>query len=140
MTSGWEAASAPIQLASPWEAFWVRPYLDPPLGLYLDMQAALHRAQAEPTEASIDALIATIPPLIAEHNITARDGSPIEWKSRALGSRLILATVEAIKRVQDGGEPADPLPPSRKPATSLQRGSRPNRSRSTTRSGGSRRA
>lgn len=139
MASGWDAASPQIALAPPWEDFWVRVYLDPPIGDYLAMKAALIPASSA-TEEALDALIATIPPLLAEHNIVGRDGEPIEWKARAMGSRLITGICDAIKRVQDGkaDEPADPLPQSEKPATSRPRASRANRSRRSTRSGGSR--
>lgn len=108
--TGWDATSGQLTLAEPWQSFWIRAYLDPPMGLYIDMQAALRAALAEPTEEHLDALIATLPPLIAEHNIVGRDGAPIEWRGRAMGSRLIRAIADALKGVQEAGEPADPLP------------------------------
>ena len=137
--SGWDAVRR-VSLAEPWQDFWIDGYLDPEIGLYLDMRAASADAVAVPTEASLDALIATMPPLIAEHNLTGRDGQPIAWQARAMGSRLIRALADALTEIADGGgEAADPLPPrATRRAASRATSSPASRSRSATRSGGSR--
>ena len=137
--SGWDAVKR-VTLAEPWQDFWVEVYLDPPMGAYLDMQAAVETAKRLPNEASITGLLATMPALIAEHNMTNRDGTPLTWEARALGARLVKAISDAIVSVIDepieGGEPADPL--LTKPGNSPGSASRRSRSPRNTRSGGSR--
>lgn len=135
--SGWDAVVRE-HLDPPWQEFWVDAYVDPPLGDYLDMQKAAEEAVGRPNEASIDALLATMKPLIADHNMTGRDGGPLQWKGRELGSKLVSALVAALKKAQDeGGAPADPLPRKQRRALSRGRGSPASASRRSTRSGAS---
>lgn len=132
--SGWDAVQR-VTLAAPWQDFWVDVYLDPPMGIYIDMKAAVSLAMALPNEANMDALLGSVRPLIADHNMTNRDGTPLTWAARNMGSRLIQSLTDAIHQVQDeGGASADPLPMNR--ATLRASGSAAKRSRSATRSGG----
>jgi hypothetical protein len=132
--SGWDAVQR-VTLAEPWQDFWVDVYLDPPMGVYIDMRAAASEVLSVPSSENIDALIGTMPPLIAAHNITGRDGEPIVWGVRTMGGKLVVAIKDALTQVQDGGAPAGPLPPPMNRETSRASGSAVKRSRSTTRSG-----
>jgi hypothetical protein len=117
------------QLAEPFADWWIEAYTDPPIGDFLDMRTAANEATAEPTEAKMDALVATLARLIKSHNMTNRDGSPLEFVLRAMPARLIAAISGAL---QSGGEPADPLST---PASLLEPASPAKRSRRNTRSG-----
>jgi len=136
--SGWDAVRR-ITLDEPWQDFWVEVYLDPPMGIYIDMQKASSVALARPDEASMSALISSMRPLVAAHNLTDRDGAPLEpWVAANMGAKLIRSITAAITAAQndEGGAPADPLPKT--PASSSGRESPRSRSQRTTRSGGSR--
>lgn len=139
MTSGWDAVRR-VTLTEPWSDNWVDVYLDPPMGIYIDMQKALSATIAQANAETLSALLAAMRPLVAGHNLVDRDGKPLEpWTADNMGVRLIKGIAAAIKQVQDegeGGAPADPLP--MEPGTSPGRGSPASRSRRTTGSGASR--
>ena len=135
MSSGWDAVRR-VTLAEPWQDFWVEVYLDPPMGIYIDMQKAASEAVARANEVTLTALIGSMHPLIAAHNMTDRDGDPLTtWSAATMGIRLIKGITAAIHQVQndDGGASADPLP--RKRASSPGSASPRSRSPRTTPSG-----
>ena len=136
--SGWDAVKR-VTLAEPWQDFWVEVYLDPPMGIYIDMEKAASLAVGRPDEATMSALISSMRSLVAAHNMTDRDGAPLEpWVAANMGAKLIKGITSAITETQqdEGGESEDPLTP----ATSPGRGSRRSRSPRTTPSGDSRSA
>jgi hypothetical protein len=135
--SGWDAVRRTF-LAEPWQDFWIDAFVDPPIGDYLAMEAAARAAVSMPTEATLDELIGTLPALIRAHNMTGRDGEPLEWKAAAMGAKLIKSLTAALKSVQDdeGGAPADPLPKSGRRRSSRRHVSPAGPSRSSTPSGG----
>lgn len=136
MTAGWDAVER-VQLAAPWDAYWIEVYLDPPLGVYVGMQRALREAIAQATAENLDALIRSMRPLVAETSLVDRAGEPLaDWSVDTMGSRLISGIADAIKGVQDGGASADPLPPTpKRSASSPGPGSPQRRSPRNTRRG-----
>lgn len=131
-SSGWDAVER-VPLAAPWDQQWVEVYLDPPMGIWIQMRRQLGEATSVAGLEAIDALVGSLHQLVAAHNIPGRDGGELVWDAAHMGSRLIRAIAEAVTKVMEGGAPASP-PTS--PASSPAGASRSSRSRRTTRSGG----
>lgn len=119
--SGWDTTRR-VELAAPWSDFWVEVYTDPEFGLFLDFREAWAEAKGNPLPETIDRLIVLMTRCIAAHNITGRDGAPVELRLRNLNASLTTAIAGAITDVVNGGgEPADPLPTAALPASSSPR-------------------
>lgn len=119
--SGWDTTRR-VTLAAPWSDFWVDVYTDPEFGLFLDFREAWNEAKGDPVPESIDRLIALMARCIAEHNITGRDGAPVELRLRNLNAGLTTAIAGAITEVVNGGgASADPLPTAVSPVSSSPR-------------------
>ena len=139
---GWDVRR--VQLGEPYTECWVEPYLDPPMGMWLDFREAALTAKSDPSEPNADRLLAVTKLFVADHNLTDRDGAPLEvWTARTVGPKLTNAIRMAIESVlqDEGGATADPLPNrTTRRAASHGRGSPAPRSPRNTRSGGSRAA
>lgn len=105
--SGWDAVRR-LPLSEPWEEFWVDLLEDPPMGEWLRIQAAAIEATTNPTPESIDKAIVAFRPLIAAHNITDRDGQPLELSLQSMPSSLFRAVLLVVKRALEG----EGLPPT----------------------------
>lgn len=138
---GWDVRR--VQLGEPYNEFWIEVYLDPPMGLYLEMQTVLRDAIASHDEAVLDRALALMKECVADSNLVTREGAPLDkWTTRTVGGKLVGRLGVAIRSVienDEGGASADPLPTTRR-AASPGRGSPAPRSRRSTRSGGSRAA
>jgi hypothetical protein len=105
--SGWDVVRR-LTLPEPWSDFWVDLYEDPPMGSWLKVQSAAIAAIANRSPETIDAAITAFRPLIAAHNITDRDGQPLELKLESMPSSLFQAMLLVIRRALDG----EGLPPT----------------------------
>ncbi len=107
--SGWDQVRR-LSLPAPWQEFWVDLYEDPPMGDWLDAQAAAVAAKSNPTPETIDAAVRRFGPFIAAHNITDRDGQPLaELSLHTLSAGLFAAILDTVQRALEGGG----LPPRR---------------------------
>lgn len=105
--SGWDVVRR-LSLSEPWEDFWVDLYEDPPMGSWLKIQSTAIAAMANRTPETIDAAITAFRPLIAAHNMTDRDGQPLELELESMPSSLFQAVLLVVRRALDG----DGLPPT----------------------------
>ncbi len=105
--SGWDAVRR-LTLAEPWQDFWVDLYEDPPMGEWLAIQEKANEAASNPVPDAIDAAIRAFRPLIATHNITDREGQPMELTLQTLPSSLFAAILLAVRQALDGAG----LPPT----------------------------
>jgi hypothetical protein len=130
--SGWDQVRR-AKLSEPWDSFWLDLFEDPPIGAWIDLQAAVAEALSDPTPGPIGNALAKIGPLVAKHNVTDRDGRPLAFTdAMAFPGGLYRAIVTAIMR-ELGGASAVPL--SVKKASSPARSSRAKRSRRASPSG-----
>ena len=128
MSDPWAQARR-VPLAEPWDAFWIEVFADPPLAVYVEFEERLAEMERERTTASAEAVIAVIAQLVKAHNLTDRDGRPIELSLRGgLTAGQLSGISKAIRTVLNGGGSADPLPSK---APSRGRSSRKKASRST---------
>lgn len=105
--SGWTDVRR-LNLSEPWQEFWVDLYEEPPMGSWVRIQSAAIEATSNPTPESIDRAIAAFKPLIAAHNITDRDGQPLDLTLESMPSSLFRAVLLVVRRALEG----EGLPPT----------------------------
>ena len=111
--SGWDLTRR-VYLAEPWQDFYLDLYEDPPMGVWLALQEAANESLSNPIPPNIEAAIRAFGPLVADHNITDRNGKPIEEFSFAsLSSGLFQAILGAVRRAMEEGEGLPPTPAKR---------------------------
>lgn len=138
--NGWDRTHR-IELPEPWEGFWIEVLDNPPTSVLLDLGEAVAKGQSDPRPEVIEAALAAARPYIAAHNLTGRDGKPLEWTLRAFAPSLIVAVIVAIKDDMESGAAAAPFASrSARRARSRPRSSPKPRSRPGSISGASRSA
>jgi hypothetical protein len=124
--SGWDTKRR-LGLGDEWPGFWVDLWEDPPMGTWIDLQEVVQAALLNPGDIkAIEKAIAAFAPLVAEHNLTDRDGKPLELTLRSMNSGLFKAVLMVVQRAMFGEATPVPL---RKRATSPGRSSRARASR-----------
>jgi len=106
-----------IALDPPFEDSEVTIDTEPPMRIWIDVQAVLRLAQANPSVENLGACIAAIAPLVVAHNLVSMEtGDPLDFTLESMSPGQIKGVLRAIGVVvfeQDeakGGESADPLP------------------------------
>lgn len=113
--SGWDEVRR-VQLAAPWDEFWVECNSNLPMGDLFDIQEAGETLGQGATRSSIESIVSLIAHLVVAHNIVDRDGNPLTFSLRSMSPSLIVAVVSAIGLAQGGeGEAVDPLVKKRVP-------------------------
>jgi hypothetical protein len=122
-----------VELGEEWPGFWIDLFEDPPMGAWLDLQEAAIAAMHNPgDQKAIEKAISAFRPLVAGHNITDRDGKPMELSLRAMNASLFRSVLSVVQRAMAGEGTPTPLP-SR--ATSRGRSSQANPRRRASSSG-----
>lgn len=138
--NGWDAVHR-VSLPEPWDGMWIDVFDNPPLGLLLDLGEQVALAMGDPRPEVIEAALATAGRYIAAHNLTDREGKPLEWSLRSFAPTLVVGVLRAIgddlRRGADTG-PFDNRAAKR--ARSHGRSSPASRSRPASASGSSRAA
>lgn len=105
--TGWDATRR-VHLDAPWEDFWLDIYEDPAIAVWLNLKEVGEAGLRDPRMETIEKACLAVKPVIAGHNLTDRDGKPIEIELRALSVGLFKAVVLRILRELQAG--ADPKP------------------------------
>lgn len=120
--SGWDETRR-LALPDPWADFWVDLYENPVMAHWLAFSDAVETALADPVPDTIEQACRAMLPLVAAHNVTDRDGAPIDLGDfRSLAPSLFRAVVQTVQRAIEGEGTASPLAKG----TSRRRSSRAN--------------
>ena len=93
--SGWDATHR-VTLPDPWEGMWIEVYDNPPMGLLLDLGEQVALAMNDPRPEVIEKALVTAYGYIAAHNLTDREGRPLEWSLRSFAPTLVVCVLRAI--------------------------------------------
>lgn len=112
-----------IALGPPLESYWIKIETDVKMRLFEELRVRLLEALKNPGREEVNACLATVAPMIVEHNLLdVETGKPLTFDYGEMTGSQVLAVLRAIsERFRSGGESADPLP-SRKTKSAISPG------------------
>ena len=129
-----------VFLKEPFEDRWVKVQTEVKMRVWIDVNTKVLAAFRSPDLESIGACLEACKPLIVEHNLVdVETGEPVDFSFQEMSSGQIRGILGVLVEVfLPGGEPADPLAPTKsEPVSSPKRSSTKRRSRSASPSGSS---